>query len=336
MKILLRLLLSLGLAAALLGALAVWVGVEWDEVRGAFSKLSLEVLSSALAVHASIYVFRAWRFRLLVPKEDRPPFLGTLAVSAAHNLAAYVLPAKTGEATFVVYANRALGLPLAPGAASLLVSRLLDLIGLALLLGTACLGADSLALEGQAMPTWVRALGLVLLAAGSAFAILLWRGERLAPLFSFAVRLCGLDRTKWGPKLRSLGGRTVEAVRASRSGPGFVPAIFLTLPIWLGIFLFYAVLARGFGLPDSISLAQATFGSGLAVVANLAPINGLAGFGTQEAGWVVGFHSLGVSRDLAFSTGVGAHLVQLFDVALFGLLGHLAMGLFKPKAAPTA
>jgi hypothetical protein len=90
------------------------------------------------------------------------------------------------------------------------------------------------------------------------------------------------------------------------------------------VFLFYAVLARGLGL--DVSLGAAVFGSGLAIAANLLPINGLAGFGTQEAGWVVGFVILGVPRELALSTGLGAHLVQLANVILFGLMAHVALG----------
>ena len=75
-----------------------------------------------------------------------------------------------------------------------------------------------------------------------------------------------------------------------------------------------------------------TFGSGLAVASNLLPINAFAAFGTQEAGWTLGFGWLGVERDLALSTAVAVHLVQLFDVVLLGVLGHLAMGAGKREA----
>ena len=54
----------------------------------------------------------------------------------------------------------------------------------------------------------------------------------------------------------------------------------------------------------------------------------------QDAGWVVGYGAMGVARELATSTGLAAHLVFLFNVALFGLAGHVAMGL--TSAAPPA
>ena len=60
---------------------------------------------------------------------------------------------------------------------------------------------------------------------------------------------------------------------------------------------------------------------------NLLPINGFAGFGTQEAGWAVGFRMLGVPPDVALATGLGVHVVQLVNVVLMGVLGQVALGL---------
>ena len=84
-------------------------------------------------------------------------------------------------------------------------------------------------------------------------------------------------------------------------------------------------------MSETVDLSQAALGSGLAVVANLLPINGFAGFGTQEAGWVLGFGALGVPKDVATATSVGVHLVQLGNVVLLGLLGHIAMALLAPR-----
>ena len=102
--------------------------------------------------------------------------------------------------------------------------------------------------------------------------------------------------------------------------------------MWLLIFIFYGILARGFGLPEDLGISGAAFGSSLAVLTNLLPINSFAGFGTQEGGWVLGFGLLGVPRDLALSTGLGVHLAQLASTLLLGILGHLVMG-WMPRRA---
>jgi hypothetical protein len=108
----------------------------------------------------------------------------------------------------------------------------------------------------------------------------------------------------------------------------------LSLPVWLCVYLFYAILARGLGLAD-LDFAEAVFGSSLAVLANLLPINGFAGFGTQDIGWVIGFTSLGADRDVATESALAFHFVYLANIVAFGLAGHLAMGLFRSHARPS-
>jgi uncharacterized membrane protein YbhN (UPF0104 family) len=89
-------------------------------------------------------------------------------------------------------------------------------------------------------------------------------------------------------------------------------------------------------MPADLGLAEYAFGSSLAVLTNLLPINSFAGFGTQEGGWVVGFGLLGVQRDLALSTGLGVHLAQLASTLALGILGHLALGWLPRSRARAA
>ena len=126
----------------------------------------------------------------------------------------------------------------------------------------------------------------------------------------------------------AIAGRVEEALRGTRSR-GLMRGALFSIPIWLLVFSFYAILARGLGLAD-IGFSTAVFGSGLASLANLFPINGLAGFGPMDMGWVVGFCTLGVARETAISVGLAAHVVFIFNLALFGLLGHIAMELLGP------
>jgi hypothetical protein len=45
---------------------------------------------------------------------------------------------------------------------------------------------------------------------------------------------------------------------------------------------------------------------------------------------------LGVPTEVAVRTGAGVHLVQLFNVVVMGIAGHLAMGvLTRMRLAPT-
>src|SRR6185436_14712845 len=117
-----RFLLSAILAAALLGVLAAWGGVSWSDVVEACRRLSPATFLAAFGVHLAIHAVRAQRFRTLIPAAERPPYVNTFAAASAHNLAAYVLPAKTGEVALVVYLKSLCGVPNKVGLSSLVVS----------------------------------------------------------------------------------------------------------------------------------------------------------------------------------------------------------------------
>lgn len=329
MKTALRLLLSLAIAALLLWGFAAWSGLSAAELFGAWREVSLATWATALGLHAAVYVLRAWRFRVLFPPDERPSLGSLMAVGAAHNLAAYVLPAKTGEATFVLYAQRACGASGSRALASLVTSRLLDLCTVCAGLGVACAVLASGRGEG---PQWFAPLGAVLVALAVAVGALAWKSHRLVDVYTVIARVTRIDRTRLGARAGDLARRVALALREAGGNGRVVVAALISAPQWLGIFLFYGVLVRGLGLSETVDLSQAALGSGLAVVANLLPINGFAGFGTQEAGWVIGFGALGVPKDVATATSVGVHLIQLGNVVLFGLIGHAALALLPRRA----
>jgi uncharacterized membrane protein YbhN (UPF0104 family) len=332
LKLALRLLLSLAVAVALLALLMAWGDVRPEQLLDAARTLPASTFALALGVHLAIYLLRAARFSALLPAADRPPFPGVLAASAAHNLAAYVLPAKTGEATLVVYLRSHSGVAASAGLATLLLSRLLDLATLCLLVAGA-----SLALRGTfsgefaALVPWLAA-GLLALSAVLGAACL--RPDLLPRAAAAAARGLGLGQTRIGTLLLAKVGSLAGALRRSASPAGLLLASLLSFALWGLVFLFYAVLGRGVGLPAELGFLHTVFGASLAVLFNLLPINGFAGFGTQEAGWKVGFVLVGVEPALALSTGFAVHLAQLANVVLLGLLGHLALPLLGRARTP--
>jgi hypothetical protein len=97
------------------------------------------------------------------------------------------------------------------------------------------------------------------------------RGDLLLRTASSASRFLGFGRTGAGRRILAASERTGEALRAAGSGRRLVAAALLSLPAWVCVFLYCAVLARGLGLPADTSLAKATFGSGLAILTTLFP-----------------------------------------------------------------
>jgi len=332
-RLLLRLLLSFAVAAALLVLLFHWGELSLEELIETWRRLPGLVYLEALAVHVSIYLLRTIRFQLLLPPESRSDYGRVLGVSAAHNLASYVLPAKTGEASLVVYLKKVCGVPRSEGLASLVVSRLLDLATLFGMLGLACLYLKG---TGHLEPDWVVPLGGLLVLGSLTLLVLSWRSDWLVHFFVIPMRLLRLESTRPGAKLTERAQRVGLALRQAGGEGRLWKAALISVPLWLGVFLFFLILARGFGLSEELGPIDSLFGSSWAMLANLLPINGFAGAGTQELGWVVGYVQLGVPEDLALSTGLGVHLVQLANVVGMGLVGHLAMALLAPRRSSSS
>jgi uncharacterized protein (TIRG00374 family) len=316
------LLLSLVIASVLLAILFAWGGVDGQELLATLKLLSGGVYAKALGVHFGIYLVRAARFRLLLPAANRPGLPALLAVSASHNLAAYVLPAKTGEGTLVLYLRKVCGVPASEGLATLVVSRLLDLATLSLMLSVATL---ILAGRGELAASWSPFLGAGLGALALILFVLSARSAWLVRCLTFVVRLLKLDGTRFGKKLLDQADGVELAFREAGGAGRLIGAALMSIPLWIGVFVFYIVLAKGFGIGTDLDSVQVTFASSWAMLANLLPINGFAGAGTQEGGWVFGFTRVGIDEVAAISSGVGVHLVQLFNVVLFGVMGHAAM-----------
>ncbi len=332
MKLALRLSLSLAVAAALVGFLMAWGGTRPREVLAAAASLDPGTFALALGAQAAIYALRALRFRYMIAPARRPAFGRILPVSSAHSLASYVLPAKVGEASLVVYLRASCGVPSAEGLAVLLVSRILDLTTVAGSLSLACL---ALGASGTfpALP-WLGRLGGVLFVLTIVFAWLGSRGHLLVRLATRASRAIGLARTRLGMRLVGAAERVELAMREVGEERSLIGAA-LSLPVWACVYLFYAVLARGLGM-SQLSFPAAVFGASLTVFGNSLPISAFAGFGTQDAGWVLGFTVLGVDRELATQSALAFHLVYLLTIVAFGLAGHLAMGLARTQHSEQA
>jgi len=335
-KTLLRMALSVAAGLSLLALLMLWGGVSLADVARTLVSLPPGTYALCLGLHVLVYTLRAARFQALVPREQRPSFAAMMAVSAAHNLASYVLPAKSGEATLVLYLKGLCRVSGVAGLAALIVARLYDFATISGMLALACLWLAFS--EAWSVPRWMGLGGGAALGLASAlFVLLALRGEKVMGPLRLSLRTLRLDGTRVGRRVYDLSQRASDALRVARAGTSARGLLALTTALWVAGFLFFALLARGFGLPPRIGLPEAVFGASLAVISNILPLNAFAGFGTQETGWVLGFGVLGVDAETAFATGLAVHLVQLANIALMGLVGHLAMGaLSRPAGDPAS
>ncbi len=321
------------MSIAVLAGLMWFTGMPIQEVLDTIGSLSPWAYLGALSFHLCTYCLRALRFWILIPKPIRPTYRRVWVLAGAHNLASYVLPAKTGEASWVVYLRTYTGVPSAPGIASLVVSRLLDAAVLACSISLACMYLGTVGDHShlEEVAKYIAPLAIFGVVAG----LISIRGDLLVHLLSVTLRFTKLHRWALGERLIEKVTQIAHAMRRASRGRSLGAAALVTVPVWFCIFGFYWLLARNmdidFGFESRLTYPEAVFGSSFATVANLLPINGAAGGGTQELGWVTGFRLLGIENARALSVGLAVHFVQLFNVVAVGMFSHFVMkGMSKP------
>lgn len=322
----LRIVISLALAAGLLAVLMFWGGVSPQEVLLILARLPFGVFMAALCLHLFTYALRAARFRALIPRSNRPDYRRAMVVALAHNMAAYTLPAKTGEASLVVYLRMHCGVPPSAGLASLLVARFLDGATLSLGLAIICTWLER---SGQHPGLeWLGTAAVLLAVLTVVFTVACVRGDLVVRAVEVVLRWMRVHRLRLGKRLLVQMNSLALALRSAAEGRRLPAAALLSLPIWFSVYGFFFLLSRSLGMPDTISFAENTLGASMGMLFNLTPVNGAAGLGTQELGWITGFNQfLGVEYEVALAVAMGVHLVQLFNVVALGFIGHLAMGM---------
>jgi uncharacterized membrane protein YbhN (UPF0104 family) len=292
------------LALALTAALAAWFiqGAHWQGVGERLARVAGWQLAVAVAAFALTYLLRAGRvfdeFRRTTPVH----YAGILRITLVHNASVNILPFRSGEAAFPLLLSRWFGVPTTRAIAALLWLRIQDaFVVLALA-----------AFVWPGLPAWLRALwiGAVALAA---WAIPAWARRHPEALESHGR----LQRI-----MLKLRAALAESTRGNvRSWLWTVSnwSVKLAAQAWL--------LAAVLGAPLATGLAGAM---GVELAAIL-PIQGVAGFGTYEAGGAALMRPHGIMLADGLQAALALHL---FVIACALVAGGLAAALLpggQPK-----
>lgn len=292
-------------------------GADWRQLPRAFAWPGMVL---GLGCYGAVYFVVAMRWRLLLmPQAPLGASLPRLfAISALHNFYNLALPARTGELTILLLAQRHLGTTKAHAGAGLLLARLFDVaaVGLA---GAVLFLAAMPALGERATPL-VLAMVLTCLLACIGVAWLLAKGQALA------IKLETQAGREAGFKARLFIFVAEVARRAGRRQPtglyGRLLACSLAL-ILLRAALFASLLI--FAHPP-LGLLGAMLVGLTTVAMTMTPLQGFLATGTFQAGWVLGYTLLGGDAETGLLQAVAAHGLLLALMTVFVALG---MGILR-------
>jgi cell division protein ZapA (FtsZ GTPase activity inhibitor) len=239
-------------------------------------------------------------------------FLPLALVTATRNFLVDLLPARVGSLSYIYLLTRRFGAPLDPVLSSFVLSFFYDMLAMTLLLGVA-LVLELGRFEASAALGAVTVIFAILVVAVLA---------RLAAILRFAAARLRAHGRPWERNVESRLDDVAREVERSGGAGQTVVLTALSVLIRLLKFAAYWSLLLGVVRQHGLTAAELPFWKVFLAIAGAElsatlPVHGIAGFGTYETAWALGFVQLGLSSRVAILSGFATHLLsQLYDYSV--------------------
>lgn len=295
----------------------VLLNLDWEILQRAFSDIRWGWLGLALLAYLVNIGLRALRFRNLIYSR-KVKWLELVPVSALHNILMYLMPAKTGDVTYVFLAKNRLDVSLTEGTSTLLAARFYDFAVVAFIL------AVLLPFSKNEMPVWVfqSALIFCLLIFFGTVGVLAFLKFSRSPLDSSSLLLAPDQHTPSGhlagrlQKVHRAWTKFIAGLREIQEHGAHGKTAIITAGIWLCVYSNFYFAAQSMGLP--ISFYHIAIISIVMIPLTLLPLQGFANIGTHEVGWTSVLVAFNFPYETALAIATGSHFVLLISVLVSG------------------
>jgi uncharacterized membrane protein YbhN (UPF0104 family) len=316
--------------------------IEVAQLVSTLVNVHLPSLALFVLISAAGLVARSLRYWVLLAGRIR--IWPLMLVTLVRNLFVDLLPARIGSLSYVYMVTARYGLPLDEALASFFLAFVFDMVAIAPLLLLALLAVGGTLPAGGGVLAGLAAL----LLAGCLVALYL-----MGPALRLAARFLSVlasgdsepasspatsaTATKapaprfaaaWLGRLARSLASTADQVDASWRRGVALPVFMISIVVRLCKFGAYYCLLHAVLVPhgytwSTLSFPMVFLGVAGAELSATLPVHSLAGFGTYEAAWTLGFTQLGLPTEIAVLSGFATHLIsQIHDYGL-GLLAFL-------------
>jgi uncharacterized protein (TIRG00374 family) len=230
------------------------------------------------------YFFRALRFHILL--SNKVNLKDLFSIVCVHNMANNILPARTGEISYVYLAKKLHNIPVGEGVAGLMVVRVLDFITISFLFFLSAIFIRDLPDEVNTL-IWLIA-GLIAVVLLLFLALVFFDEIVVDKIRRVANRINALRFSVVLYLLRK-GDETVLSFKLMKSKKLFGKVFVVSLAVWCFQYAMLYILANAMG------------------------------------GWALGFMVMGVPKELAISSGFCFHVILYVYFLILGLYGGLTL-----------
>lgn len=260
--------------------------------------------------------FRAWRFSILLNAEVGIHDL--FNIECVHGAINNLLPARTGELSYVYLLKKINNKTTGDGVATLVVARIFDFIALIILFFIAILlikNVPTIIMDAL----WIIAIFAIFLLI--VLMILLTRGKKVVISVQKTAERLHVEHNRGVNYLIRKGFETVKSLEIIQMKKSITPLMTSSLLIWgVNYFIVYLLMM---GMNFHISILLVILGGTFILLTTVLPIQGIAGFGTTETIWTLVFVPLGLSTDQAIISGFCYHIVIILYFTILGLYGWI-------------
>lgn len=304
--------------------------VNFSDVKNAFLNMYIPYLVIGLIIMFIGNIARAYQKKILIGS-PRISMVDLFLVTLVRNAFNMVLPARTGELSYIYVLNRKFKFPVEIGFSTLILILMFDLVIVFSLIVVSIIivGINKYAISSKTIILIAAGLLVILMVALFYLSKII---GLLLRFFNFILSRYRIGRNKviqyTYKKLVDININIEIIQKRKIYWKVYLSALVIRVFKFTSYyFIIHAILKpEGFGFKD-ISFWIILLGTVVAEISAVLPTHALAGFGTYEAAFALAFIILGFNKQISIIVGFGYHLVILLFSVILGLIAIIILSL---------
>jgi len=304
-------------ASSVVVCLLIWWmlrNIELQKIYEILRKADFSKLIWIVIGYFLLCLLRTFRLHRISELSNTNPLI-LFCIVAIHSFWNNILPARSGELSFFMLAKRHLNMEIGRSAGILVIIRFYDF------LMTSVLFFSAIFLLGYAAKNSLLIIAMMTLIFIVMILSLCYLPRLIRSLIRFImkIRFPSLLRERMLRHLNEFLYSTTQMGNMRTHLHLIVSTLFCNIST---IFIFQMIMIS---LNINILIPAVIVGSSFALFSVMLPINAPGNIGPLDAGWVLGFLSVGLDKDSAVLSAIVMHSMLLASACLVGIFGYIIL-----------
>ena len=304
--------------------------VSFADVIKAFLGIYKPSLIIGLILMFSIDYFKAYRSKILVGS-DRIGIGDMFVVSLIRNAFNMVLPARTGELSYVYVLKRKFRFPVEIGVSTLMVALIFDtvVVFLMIVISIIIVGINRFAISSTSVI--LIAVGLLIIAL--LILVFLYKIIRFfTGIFNWIISKTRIGKNKAVQYIYKKLVDTNENIKIIQKRKIYWKVFLASVATRILKFTSYYFLIHAILKPMGYEFGDLSYwviflATVAAEISAVLPTHALAGFGTYEGAFALAFVALGFSSEISIIVGFNYHIINLIFTVTLGIIAMIILSL---------